>query len=48
VKESSINITIYDISGAPLSPEIVRDFEKLAEELAKKEKGLALNVSREA
>jgi outer membrane protein OmpA-like peptidoglycan-associated protein len=42
---SAIHITLFDMSGAPLSPDVAKQLEQLAEKLAKKEK-LTLNVEK--
>lgn len=44
-KTNAVSVTIHDLSGAPLSPKVIQDFEKYAEKLAKKE-GLVVNVAR--
>lgn len=43
---NSINITLYDISGAPLDPKIENELIAKAEELAHRESLLAINVVR--
>lgn len=44
---NSVYITLYDVSGAPLDPNLVKDLEKEIEKLAKKEKSLAITITRE-
>ncbi len=43
--KSSVSITIYDMSGAPLNPLVVSELERKAEALAKDHK-LTINVSQ--
>lgn len=45
MKTNAVSVTIHDLSGAPLNPKVVADFEKYAEKVAKKE-GLVVNVAR--
>ena len=40
----AINITLYDISGAPIDPQIKEELIAKAEELAKRDALLALTV----
>lgn len=42
--KSAISITLYDMSGAPLRPDLVKEFEEWAEAVAKRE-SLVLNVA---
>jgi len=42
---NAVHITLHDLSGAPINPKAASDFEKAAEELAKRE-GLVVNVAR--
>jgi hypothetical protein len=44
---SYISVTLYDMSGAPLNPYLVREFEAAVERMAKKEQTLAINVVKE-
>jgi hypothetical protein len=46
VPESSsyISITLYDMSGAPLSPFVLHELEQAAERIVKYERQLALTV----
>lgn len=41
---SYVSITLYDMSGAPLSPYVLHQLESTAERLAKTENQLALTV----
>lgn len=43
----AINIVLYDVSGAPLNPNYVRDLISKAEEIAHREYSLALNITKE-
>lgn len=43
--ESAVNITLYDMSGAPLHPDVVREITLCAEKIAKRDK-LLVNVIR--
>lgn len=45
MNESSISITLYDMSGAPLNMSIIKKLEDLAEKIAKEER-LVINVAR--
>jgi hypothetical protein len=42
---SSVNIVLYDISGAPIEPDIRNELISKAEELAKRSSLLAINVA---
>lgn len=42
---NAVHITLHDLSGAPMNPKAVSEFEKAAEAIAKKE-GLVVNVAR--
>lgn len=45
-KTNAVSVTLYDLSGAPLNPQLVRELEQTAERLAKQDKGLVVNVSK--
>lgn len=42
--KSAVSLTIYDISGAPLRPDLVKELEEWAESVTKRE-SLVLNVA---
>jgi hypothetical protein len=46
-KTVAINITLYDVSGAPLNPNYVLDLIAKAEEISYREQGLALTIIKE-
>lgn len=45
-KTTAVSVTLHDLSGAPLNPVLVNALERKAEELAKLDKGLVVNVQK--
>lgn len=43
----ALNISLYDVSNAPLNPDFIDELVARAEEIASREFGLALNISKE-
>jgi hypothetical protein len=46
MKTNAVSITLYDLSGAPVSPLIIREFERAAEKVVKLDKQLAINIQK--
>lgn len=46
MKTNAVSVTLYDLSGAPLNPYLVRQLEEAAERIAQYEKGLAVNIAK--
>lgn len=43
-QSNAVSITVYDLTGAPLNPKVVKELERAAEKLAKAE-NLVYNVA---
>lgn len=46
MKESAVNIVIWDLTGAPLSPYVILELERCAQRLVKQE-NLVYNIVKE-
>lgn len=41
---NAVSVTVYDLTGAPVNPKVIKELERLAEKLAKQE-SLVYNVA---